>query len=90
MNETVFSILLFVLGLILGLASIVLINFLKKKNDSKKADTIIDKAKKDAEKIKRDSLFETKEEIHKLKMEADKEVKERKAEAKEAEDPQSI
>lgn len=86
MNETVFSILLFVLGLILGLASIVLINFLKKKNDTKKADSIIDKAKKDAEKIKRDSLFETKEEIHKLKMEADKEVKERKAEAKEAED----
>ena len=35
---------------------------------------------KDAEKIKRDSLFETKEEIHKLKMEADKEVKERKKE----------
>ena len=86
MNNTVFSILLFVLGLILGLASIVLINFLKKKNDEKKADTIIDKAKKEAEKIKRDSLFETKEEIHKLKMEADKEVKERKAEAKEAED----
>jgi len=86
MNNTVFSILLFVLGLILGLASIVLINFLKKKNDEKKADSIIDKAKKDAEKIKRDSLFETKEEIHKLKMEADKEVKERKAEAKEAED----
>jgi len=86
MNNTVFSILLFVLGLILGLASIVLINFLKKKNDEKKADSIIDKAKKDAEKIKRESLFETKEEIHKLKMEADKEVKERKLEAKEAED----
>ena len=86
MNNTGFSILLFVLGLILGLASIILINFLKKKNDEKKADTIIEKAKKDAEKIKRDSLFETKEEIHKLKMEADKEVKERKAEAKEAED----
>ena len=86
MNNTGFSILLFVLGLILGLASIILINFLKKKNDEKKADTIIDKAKKDAEKIKRDSLFETKEEIHKLKMEADKEVKERKKEAIEAED----
>lgn len=86
MNDTGFSILLFVLGLILGLASIILINFLKKKNDEKTADSIIDKAKKDAEKIKRDSLFETKEEIHKLKMEADKEVKERKAEAKEAED----
>ena len=86
MNNTGFSILLFVLGLILGLASIILINFLKKKNDAKQADTIIDKAKKDAEKLKRDSLFETKEEIHKLKMEADKEVKERKLEAKEAED----
>ena len=86
MNETVFSILLFVLGLILGLASIVLINFLKKKNDTKKADSIIDKAKKDAEKIKRDSLFETKEEIHKLKMEADKEIKEKKAEVKQQED----
>ena len=86
MNETVFSVLLFVLGLILGLSSIVLINFLKKKNDEKNADSIIDKAKKEAEKIKRDSLFETKEEIHKLKMEADKEVKERKREAKEAED----
>jgi len=86
MNETVFSILLFVLGLILGLGSIILINFLKKKNDTKKADSIIEKAKKEAEKIKRDSLFETKEEIHKLKMEADKEVKEKKSEIKEAED----
>ena len=86
MDNTGFSILLFVIGLILGLSSIILINFLKKKNDEKKADSIIDKAKKDAEKIKIDSLFETKEEIHKLKIEADKVVKERKAEAKEAED----
>ena len=86
MNETVFSILLFVLGLILGLGSIILINFLKKKNDTKKADSIIDKAKKEAEKIKRDSLFETKEEIHKLKIEAEKEVKEKKSEIKDAEE----
>ena len=35
MNETVFSILLFVLGLILGLAAIMLVNFLKKKSDIK-------------------------------------------------------
>ena len=77
MNETVFSILLFVLGLILGLVAILIVNFLKKKNDQKKADSIIDKAKKDAEKIKRDSLFETKEEIHKLKIDTDKEIKEK-------------
>ena len=86
MDKTLFSILLFVLGLVIGLAIISVINFLKKKNDDKKAETIIDKAKKDADKIKRDSLLETKEEIHKLKLEADKEVKERKNEAKEAEE----
>lgn len=86
MNETVFSILLFVLGLIVGLVTILLINFLKKKSDQKKADSIIDTAKKDADKIKRESLFETKEEIHKLKMEADKEIKEKKSEIKGQED----
>ena len=47
MGNTMFSILLFVLGLIIGFAAIYVINFLKKKNDDKKADTIIDKAKKD-------------------------------------------
>lgn len=86
MNETVFSILLFVLGIILGLVTILIINFIKKKNDHKKADSIIEKAKKDADKIKRDSLFETKEEIHKLKIDADKEIKEKKNEVKEQED----
>ena len=79
MDKTVLSILLFVLGLGIGLALVFLFNFLKNKKDSNKADTIIDKAKKEAEKIKRDSLFETKEEIHKLKLEADKEIKEKKS-----------
>mgnify|MGYP004558836765 FL=1 len=86
MNETVFSILLFVLGLIVGLVSIIVINTLKKKNQEKEADSIIEKAKKDADKIKRESLFETKEEIHKLKIEADKEIKEKKGEIKEQEE----
>ena len=86
MNETVFSILLFVLGLIVGLVSIIVINALKKKNQEKEADSIIEKAKKDADKIKRESLFETKEEIHKLKIEADKEIKEKKGEIKEQEE----
>lgn len=86
MNETVFSILLFVLGLIVGLVSIIVINIIKKKNQGKEADSIIEKAKKDADKIKRESLFETKEEIHKLKIEADKEIKEKKGEIKEQEE----
>lgn len=86
MNETVFSILLFVLGLVLGIVILLVINFLKKKNDEKKADSIIDKAKKEADKLKRDSLFEAKEEIHKLKIDADKEIKEKKNEVKAQED----
>ena len=86
MNETVFSILLFVLGLIIGLVVITVINIFKKKNEAKTADSIIDVAKKDAEKLKRDTLFETKEEIHKLKMDADKEIKEKKGEIKEQEE----
>lgn len=86
MNETIFSILLFVLGLVLGIAILLVINFLKKKNDEKKADSIIDIAKKEADKLKRDTLFEAKEEIHKLKIDADKEIKEKKNEIKEQED----
>ena len=86
MNNTVFSIFLFVLGLILGFVILMVINSLKKKKDNKKSDSIIDNAKKEADKIKRDSLLETKEEIHKLKMEADKEVKEKKGEIKDQED----
>ena len=86
MKGTSFSILLFVLGLIIGIILILVINYLKNKTKEKNAESIIDKAKKEADKIKRDSLFETKEEIHKLKMDADKEVKERKQEALKAEE----
>lgn len=82
MNNTVFSIFLFILGLIIGFVVVFIVNFLKKKSDNKKADSIIETAKKDADKIKRDSLFETKEEIHKLKIDADKEIKEKKSEIK--------
>ena len=76
MNNTVFSIFLFILGLIIGFVVVFIVNFLKKKSDNKKADSIIETAKKDPDKIKRDSLFETKQEIHKLKFDADKEIKE--------------
>ena len=86
MSETVFSILMFVLGLILGVVVLVVINYFKIKNSQNKAELIIEKAKKDSEKLKRDSLLETKEEIHKLKLEVEKEIKEKKNEIKESED----
>ena len=86
MSGTSFSILMFVLGLVLGIVVLIIINYFKIKNSGNKAELIIEKAKKDAEKLKRDSLFETKEEIHKLKLENEKEIKEKKNEIKESED----
>ena len=86
MNETAFSILIFILGLILGLIAMFFGLHIKNKMDKKQAESIIDKAKKEAEKNKKNSIFETKEEIHKLKLEAEKEIKEKKSEVKESED----
>ena len=86
MDGTIFSILMFVLGLIVGAGVLIFINYLKIKNSGNKAELIIEKAKKDSEKIKRDYLFEAKEEAHKLKLETEKEVKEKKNEIKESED----
>ncbi|MBQ9853811.1 MAG: ribonuclease Y [Bacilli bacterium] len=86
MNDTIFSILMFILGLILGIIILIIVNKIKLKRKEKLADSIIDKAKKEADKLKRDSLFETKEEIHKLKLDADKEIKEKKNEVKAAEE----
>ena len=86
MNGTTFSVLMFVLGLIIGAGVLIFINYLKIKNSGNKAELIIEKAKKDSEKIKRDYLFEAKEEAHKLKLETEKEVKEKKNEIKESED----
>jgi len=85
-DGTIFSILMFVLGLIVGAGVLIFINYLKIKNSGNKAELIIEKAKKDSEKIKRDYLFEAKEEAHKLKLDIEKEVKEKKNEIKESED----
>ena len=63
-----------------------IINYIKGEMASKKAEAILEKAKKEADKIKRDYLLEAKEEAHRLKMETDKEVKERKNEIKESEE----
>ena len=86
MNTVLISILVFILGLIIGIVAVIIISNMKKKNDEKNATNIIEKAKKDAEKVRRESILETKDEIHKLKLEADKEIKEKKREIKESED----
>ena len=86
MNSIMLSILLVLIGIFIGVISILIFNYIKKNNANNKAEKIIEKAKKEADKIKRDTILETKEEIHKLKIESDKEIKEKKNEIKESEE----
>ena len=86
MDNIAIFILMFILGIIVGVAILLVSLFIKKKKEESTALSIIDKAKKDADKIKRDSIFETKEEVHRLKLEADKDIKEKKNEVKEMEE----
>ncbi|MBR6136913.1 MAG: ribonuclease Y [Bacilli bacterium] len=85
MNNVLFSILLVVIGLIVGYGISFLINLLSGNMASKKADKLIEQAKKDIEKLKRDAAIEQKEEAHKAKMDLDKEIREKKDELKETE-----
>ena len=86
MNTILISIIVFILGLIIGVLGIIGINTYKTKKNEKIALDIIEQAKKTAEKNKRESILEAKEEIHKLKIETEKEIKEKKKEIKESED----
>ncbi len=85
MDNMLLSILLIIIGLIVGFGIEFIFNYLKGNIASKKAEGLINQAKKEVEKLKRDSILEQKEEIHKLKIEADKEIKEKKIELKEQE-----
>lgn len=83
--ELTISILLIVIGVATGSAGTFAIKKIKENRAESKAEQIIEKAKKEAEKIKRQNLFEAKEEMHKLKLDVDKEIKEKKNELKESE-----
>ena len=74
------SILTLFIGLVLGGGTIYAIIILTGAGAGKKAEKIINDAKKEADKAKRDSMLELKEESFKLKQETDREVKEKKAE----------
>ena len=80
-----FPILPFILGIFVGGIVLFIIFIIKNNAKSNKANKIIEEAKKEAEKIKRDLLLETKEEIYRLKQDADKEIKEKKSELKDNE-----
>ena len=85
MNSTIFSILLVLIGLFVGIIIMLIINQIKLFLAIKKATIIVDDAKKEADKLKKDSILEAKEETQKLKNEAEKEIKEKKQEVKDSE-----
>ncbi len=86
MNNIVFSILLILIGLFVGIIFMIILNSIKLMNASKKVQSLLDNAKKEADKLKRDSILEAKEENHRLKIELDKETKEKKQEIKDSEE----
>ena len=63
MNSVIFSILLIVVGIFLGVVINNIISNIRLKNAKVEAEKIIDNAKLEAEKSKRDSIMEAKEEV---------------------------
>lgn len=74
------SILFLIVGLIVGAVGIFVFVTMTGIGVGKKAESILETAKKEADKHKRDTLLELKEESHRLKLETDKEIKEKKSE----------
>ena len=80
------TILTLLIGLFLGAIIVAIINYVRNKSNENKANKLIENAKKEADKHKRDSLLELKEESFKLKQQTDNEIKEKKLEIKDAEE----
>ena len=80
MEFTTMSLITLLIGLFVGAIIIYVVVVLTGAGAGKKAEKLLENAKKQAEKQKRDSILEIKEESHKLKQEVDNEIKARKQE----------
>ena len=83
--ENLSPILTLIIGLFVGAIVVAILNYIKNKSTENTANKLIEDAKKEADKHKRDSLLELKEESYKLKQQTDAEIKEKKAEIKDSE-----
>ncbi|HOP65422.1 MAG TPA: ribonuclease Y [Bacilli bacterium] len=81
-----FSILTSIIGLAVGGGVTATIFVVSRKQTDRKVEKLLSEAKKEADKYKRDSILELKEESYKLKQEAEKEIREKKNELKSNED----
>ena len=85
MEFNAMSILTLVIGFFVGFLIVFVIYLIRNNQNENKANKLIEDAKKEADKHKRDSLMELKEESYRLKQETDREIKEKKAEMKDTE-----
>jgi ribonuclease Y len=86
MDNVSFSILLGLIGIILGAGVTFLISRLRNAAAKNEANKLIENARKEAERIKRDNVLELKEESYKLKQQTEQEIKEKKKELNELND----
>ena len=80
MELTTTSIITLIIGLFIGAVTIFIIVVVTGAGAGKKAEKLLNDAKKEAEKHKRDRILELKEESYKLKQDTDREIKEKKQE----------
>ncbi len=80
------TILALTIGILCGVGLFFIINYIRGNQAEKKAKQLIDQAVKEAEKKRRDSLLELKEESYRSKQELEREIKEKKSELKQSED----
>ena len=85
MEFNTMSILTLVIGFFVGFLIVFIVYMIRSNQNESKANKLIEDAKKEADKHKRDSLMELKEESYRLKQETDREIKEKKAEMKDTE-----
>ena len=74
-----------ILGLIVGIIVMFIFNLIRKNSATDKADKILEKARIEGEKIKKNYIAEAKEESNELRKKVDEEIKEKKSEIKESE-----
>ena len=80
------SIVNLLIGLVIGAVLVGTIAFVLNVKGRRKAEKLLIEAKKEADKHRRDTLLELKEESYKLKSETEKEIKEKKLEITQRED----
>ncbi len=85
MDNYIMAILALIVGIFLGLIIFFIISSIRNSRVSNKLDKMVEDARLEAAKQKRDALLEIKEESHKLKQETDAIIKEKKAEMIESE-----